>query len=247
MRSYTKPNPEKPLHTPTSVKQREVVETAVIPITEANEHYRKEDGVRMPYAFLVIVSGGEVRERNYFKIISNQTKFRQVKIEFVADRNQLNPDGLLQTALYKQEHYKTSQEDEPDKIFILSDVDHFTNDLLRIKPECEKLDIGLIISNSCFEVWLYYSKFSVCPTDFKTPQNPLKISQSFKTYLDKKVKGGVNPTKAIFDIIETIKNAKSNYAELPNGIPALFSTNMFILAEQLLPLIGDQLKKMRTE
>ncbi len=245
MRRYEKSNPQKSPYNPPTIKQKE--EDVVFAIKDAGEYYQKEDGVRTPYSFLVIISGGEVREKNYFKIISNQKIFRQIKIEFIADPQQLKPDGLLQTAKYKQEHYQTSQGDEPDKIFIVSDVDHFMNDLLKIKPECEKLSIPLIISNSCFEIWLYYGKFDAKPTDFSIPADDLKISQSFKTYLDKKVKGGIDPVKAIFDISKNIQNARKNYAVDKNGIPELFSTNMFVLAEELWALAKDELTKMILE
>ena len=164
--------------------------------------------------------------------------------EFIADKKQLNPDGMLETALLKQQHYKSSQTDIPDKMFIVSDVDHFYNDLLRIKPKCENSDISLIISNSCFEIWLYYGKFSDKPSDFVIPDNHLKISQFFKTYLGDKVKGGANPKDAIFDIFVAIKNAKDNYEEDDYCLPKLFSTNMFLLAEDILPLIDKELMKM---
>ncbi|MDR2907179.1 MAG: RloB family protein [Bacteroidales bacterium] len=249
MRHYEKSNPEKLPYHPSTLKQSAAVDK-VAPhsvITNAGKQYRKEDGMRTPYAFLVIISGGEVRERNYFKIISDQKRFRQIKIEFIADPKQLNPDGLLQTAKYKQEHYRTSQGNKPDQIYIVSDVDHFINDLLRIKPECQKHGIQLIISNPCFEIWLYYGRFDVKPTNFSIPADQLKISQSFKSYLNKEVKGGIDPTKAIFDIRKNIQNAKMTYVVAENGIPELFSTNMFILAEELWPLIEDELKKLMAE
>jgi hypothetical protein len=232
MRSYGKPNPEQnSIATP---KQRETeirLVSSAVSIKDAGQNYRKEEGMRMPFAFLIIVSGGEKRERDYFKIVSVQSRFKQIKIEFAADPLKLNPIGLLETAKSKQEHYKTSQaEGQPDKIFIVSDVDHFMDELLRIKPECEQLNVVLTISNPCFEIWLYYGKFGCYPTDFGIPPDPLKISKSFKTYLGEKIKGGIDPGKAIFDIIENIKNAKDHYAEDLNGIPKLFSTNMFLLA-----------------
>ncbi len=247
MRNYEKTNPEKPIFVPSPVETKSKESVSKISIRDSGKNYRKEEGMRLPYSFLVIISGGEVRERNYFKIISDQERFKQIKIEFIADPLMLSPDGLLETAKYKQEHYKTSQEAEPDKIFIVTDVDHFITELLRIKPECKKLNINLIISNPCFEVWLYYGKFNTKPTDFKVPDDVLKISHCFKTYLGKKVKGGIAPTKAIFDISENIKNAKTHYNEDENGISELFSTNMFVLAEELLPLVENELKKLSTE
>jgi hypothetical protein len=245
MRSYEKPNPEKPISKARQQKTIAGENTKLISIKDAGENYRKEEGVRIPFTFLVIISGGEVREKAYFTIISNQDKFQRIKIEFIAnptiDKGKGNPDKLLEVAKYKKEYYATSQEEKPDEIFIVSDVDEFIDSLLRIKPECETSGIHLIISNSCFEVWLYYGKFGNRPTDFPIPDDVSKISQSFKTYIGGKIKGGITPHKAIFDIYENIKNAKDNYSEDMNGIPKLFSTNMFLLAEALLPFIQDEL------
>jgi hypothetical protein len=247
MRNYAKSNPEKTAF----LKPEKNIEEKVVPlfvtIKDAGENYRKEEGILSPKSFYVIVSGGEVRERNYFQTISNQDNFGRIKIEFIADPKQLNPDGLLEIAKYKQEHYKTSQESAPDKIFIVSDVDHFYNDLIRIKPECRKNNILLIISNPCFEIWLHYGKFDNKPTDFTIPDDSLKISKSFKTYLGGKAKGGVNPKSAIFDVVIAIQNAKNNYKEDKNGIPTIFSTNVFLLAEKILPLIDSELKKIIAE
>ena len=247
MRKYEKSNPEKPTLTPAqkSVGKKSVIR--IESIKDAGINYRKEEGIRLPKSFFVIVSGGEKRERDYFKVISNQDKFGRIKIEFVADTKQLYPDGLFNTAKRKKERYESSQENVPDKIFIVSDVDHYYDDLIRIKPKCKKANIQLIISNSCFEIWLYYGKFSNKPTNFVIPADPLKISKSFKAYLDRNVKGGVNPKYAIFDIFAAIKNAKDNYDEDKKKIPTLFSTNMFLLAEELLPLIEDELKTVMDE
>ena len=251
MRNYEKSNLEKPIAELKPQKTDVSNVASVVSIKDAGQNYRKEEGVRTPFTFLVIVSGGEVRERNYFKKISDQSRFKQIKIEFISDpkidKGKGNPDRLLAVAKYKKEHYETSQEDKPDNIFIVSDVDDFVDAVLRIKPECEKLKINLIISNSCFEVWLYYGRFDSNPTDFSIPAYISKISQSFKTYLGNKAKGGINPQKAIFDISENIKNAKANYREDSNGIPELFSTNMFLLAEALLPFIKDELDRLKYE
>ncbi|MDR2170581.1 MAG: RloB family protein [Planctomycetaceae bacterium] len=245
MRSYTKPISEKLVLGQEAQKTDVVVsELSVMPVNVVDVNHKKVSGVKSPKTFFVIISGGEVREKKYFKIIERQDEFRRIKISFVADPNQLHPDGLLQKAEDEQRRYQSSQDDEPDNIFIVSDVDHFMNDLLRIKPKCEELNISLIVSNSCLEIWLYYGKFNQKPKDFSIPENALKISQEFKTYLNRKVKGGIDPRYAIFDIETAIVNSKSNYEEDNNGIPKLFSTNMFRLAEQLLPFIKDELDKM---
>ena len=247
MRKYTKSNPEKEAFSQPKKNDKRKAVSLSVTIKDAGKNYRKAEGILPPISFIVIISGGEVREKNYFRTISNQDKFRRIKIEFIADPQRLNPDGLLELARYKQERYKTSQESVPDSIFIISDVDHFYNDLVRINPECKKENISLIVSNPCFEIWLYYGKFDSKPEDFDIPKNPLKTSKLFKNYLGRKVKGGVNPTHAIFDITKAIQNAKKKIEKDDNNIPKLFSTDMFLLAEEILPLIDSELKKLNAE
>ena len=113
--------------------------------------------------------------------------------------------------------------------------------MVRIQPQCSKEHIGLIMSNPCFEIWLYYGKEDEPPNDFVAPMDKLKISQAFKTYLGTKVKGGVNPKKALYDIKSAINHAKKHYEKDDKGIPKLFSTNMFVLVSELLPLIDEEL------
>ena len=155
---------------------------------------------------------------------------------------------MLELAQYKKNRFKSSKhtDDEPDKIYLISDVDHFMTELLRIKPTCDSEKFKLIISNSCFEVWLYYAYHDVIP-NFLIPSDYLKISSKFKGWLPCVIRGGLNPEKAILDIYQNIENAKKNYMEDANGIPELFSTNMFELAQDLLPLIEPELTNMIDE
>jgi hypothetical protein len=238
MRSYTKSQPEKSVSEPKPQNKAVQIATTVA-IKDAGRNYKKEEGIKSPKSFFVIVSGGEKTERLYFKIISNQDNFGRIKIEFVADPHQLNPTGLLETAKYKKEHYETSRQDIPDQIFIVSDVDEFMNELLDIKPPCDDSGISLIISNCCFEVWLYYAYYEKIQ-GFTVPENISQISKEFRRWMPT----NVNPTRAIFNISQNILNAKSHYEQDSNGIPKLFSTNMFVLAELLLPLIDTEIKKM---
>lgn len=190
-----------------------------------------------------------MREKDYFTILSRHDNFTRIKIEFIADPNQLTPKGILNIAKYKKEHLLSSQDektDNPDKIYLISDVDEYMTELLEIKPECNKNQLHLIISNSCFEVWLYYACRSTFPT-FSIPEKIETISRKFKEWLPTVIKGGINPTKAVFSIHQNIQNAKANYKENAHGIPELFSTNMFELANDLLPLIEPELLKLIEE
>lgn len=214
--------------------------------------YTKTEGVLSP-ALFIIVSGGEKRERDYFKLISNMKTFPRIDIKFVANNRVTKEGGLSPDKMYeeavrlKTDYDEGKPADVVDRMFLLSDVDDFEEELLKIKPLCEKDEMVLIISNPCFELWLYYGKCSEKPSDFVIPEDMLKISSCFKTYLGDKVAGvgGVNPTKAIFDVDTAIDNAGKNFEIDDNGIPVLFSTSMFILAKELKPLIDQELTKMK--
>lgn len=242
MRKYTKEAPEKEPSFSSSQKQKSVASDDFIESKALSKGYSKAEGWRIPKTFYVLISGGEKREKDYFKMLLSGDKFKRIKLSFEVDAKRLYPEGLLQIAIDKKEYYATSsQEDAPDHLFIISDIDHFYNDLVRIQPQCSKEHIGLIMSNPCFEIWLYYGKEEEPPNDFVAPMDKLKISQAFKTYLGTKVKGGVNPKKALYDIKLAIDHAKKHYEKDDKGIPKLFSTNMFVLASELLPLIDEEL------
>jgi len=214
--------------------------TNILPLS-----YQKLSIEATPSVFFVIISGGQVREKNYFKLISNHDRFKRIKIDFIADPKKLSPKGMYEIAEYRKAHLASSQNegDAPDIIFLVSDVDHFMDELIEIKPKCSAEHFHLIISNSCFEVWLYYAYFSDIP-NFSIPEKLDKISWKFKGWLPSVIQGGVKPIKAILQIHQNIENSKQNYNEDQNGIPDLFCTNMFELAEKLLPLIEPELNKL---
>lgn len=233
--------------------EKNIVVSETVPLQQISDTihltYRKPSKEILPKSFFVIISGGEVRKKKYFKIISNQDIFQRIKIEFIADPDKLSPKGMFEIALIKKEHYLSSMDtntEKPDKIFLVSDVDHFMPELLEIKTKCTLEHLHLIISNPCFEVWLYYAHRSDIP-NFPIPEKKETISQKFKTWLPTAIKSGINPTTSVFNILENIKNAKANYKEDTTGIPELFSTNMFVLAEELFPLIEPELNRLSEE
>jgi hypothetical protein len=242
-RLYQKTNPEKDSFE--EVAQEENMTIATPLLTKVNSHYQKEDGYKEAQWFYVIISGGEKREKDYFLPLMNSDKFNYIKIDFIADPTR--PENLLNTARNKKLHYSSSQSNIPDRYFIISDVDDFYDDLIKIKVACETENFSLIISNPCFEIWLYYGEVATIPTDFEIPENPLKKSQVFKNYLNQKIRGGVNPKKALLKLKTAIDNTENHYREDERGIPVMFSSNMFILGKELLHLIDSELDQMIEE
>lgn len=219
-------------------------------VSAPNSRYTKPEASKVPQALFVIYSGGTKREKDYFSLIDKKTElFPFIRIAFHADSNfeEGGKPSIVRFATEKTKEYQESASKEnTDHYFLITDVDHFEQYLPAMRQECDANNIELIISNSCFEVWLYYAEKPDRPVDFVIPQNKLEISSAFKTWANTQINGGLKPTKAIFNIERNISNAKNNYVE-ENGFPTLFSTQMFRLAEQMLPFVNDGLVQLRSE
>lgn len=210
--------------------------------TTHNHAYIKPSPTLVPKSYIVVFSVGTKREKDYFHLITrNPQLYPDIKVDFWGN-DCFEPGGNPQITKFAigkvREYRESSSEDNPDSYWPLTDVDHFGLFLPEMKKECYGNGIELIISNSCFEVWLYYSEKSDKCIDFKVPDDNDKISSSFKTWVNVQIKGGLNPKKAILKIEQNITNAQNNYTE-ENGIPTLFSTQMFRLAQKMLPYVKD--------
>ena len=217
-------------------------------VSAPNPRYSKPEASKIPQALFVIYSGGTEREKDYFHlIVRNAALFPFIRMVFYADPNfdEGGKPSIVRFATEKTKEYQESaSEENSDHYFLITDVDHFEQFLPEMRQECDASNIELIISNSCFEVWLYYAEKADRPVDFVIPHNKLEISSAFKTWANTQIKGGLKPTKAIFNIEQNIANAKENYVE-ENGLPTLFSTQMFRLAEQMLPFVNYGLEQLR--
>lgn len=140
---------------------------------------------------------------------------------------------------------------EIDHIFFLTDLDSFRSELQSILADQKETPYQWIISNPCFEIWLYYSYFSDDPSEklkkllfLSEEKRPNKL----KTLNNKLLPGGIDPRKA-FDEMETaIKNACTYWPGADKyNIPKLFGTQIYFLAEQIWSRIEKEFKKNRAD
>ena len=129
---------------------------------------------------------------------------------------------------------------ESDEVFMLTDVDHYYDELARIiKNDCQRR-VEWIISNPCFEIWLYHCHFDFLHDDVLALEQleADKRSSALKNILDGLLPGGIDPRKSFMKLSDGIANARNTYKEDVNQIPILFSTSMYIFADRILSLIG---------
>lgn len=245
-RPYIKDNPEKESFE-IEVKKQTFDRGGVMPTIQLSA-YTKPEATLLPRSFFVIFSGGAEREKDYFYLIDkNPSLYTNIKIDFWAEPNfqKGGKPKIGEFAICKVKEYKESASQEnPDSYYLLTDVDHFGNFLPEMRHECEENNINMIISNSCFEVWLYFSERSDKCADFKPPLDQDKISSEFKKWAGEQIGGGLKPRKALLKIEQNIENARANYSANDNDFPTLFSTQMFRLAEKILPYVLEGNEKI---
>ena len=204
--------------------------------------YEKTDGV-MSYSIVCVISGGEKRERDFLKTLIRQKDLRSLRVAFISKEGQGLQPYQMQEQWEEIQKTKTIaiddrnfQLDEMDKVFLLSDVDEFYEQLVRILESHGKEDQGKwIISNPCFEIWLYYCFCDKPLEDLASiiPLSPKQRSQELKHLGHNIVTGGLNGIKAFEHMQAGIAHSSRNYAEDSNTIPVLFATQMHKMAQFL--------------
>ena len=213
------------------------------------DDFAKQDGVLDPSLF-IIISGGEKRERDYFDFFKKYSKiFPRIEVEFICEdskgRKGLDVLSLVTRAHEIKDIKKESIGDDIiDTINIVTDVDDFYPQIKEKLSECKKNNLNLIISNPCFEIWLYYSCNENMP-NYILPKDKSKISKSLKVHLNEVVSGGVDPRKAPWEIYQANKNSLKNYKEDKTKIPKLFSTQMHVLGSKLYELLKDDIERLK--
>lgn len=242
---YTKDSHEVPLRNVKTERQPQVV------ADDQESHsvkgvplYEKTEGT-LSISLIVVISGGTVREKNFFRAIQ-PPQFKFTKILFKSKDNQ-GWSPLQMEDFWNSCKALNSIEDEDgqkigifdaDKVFLVSDVDDFRDQLVQVLGRKEAADGSQwIISNPCFEIWLYYCY------GFNNPEKDLyalnadvvhRRSGHLKTLNGQLIKGGADPTLSIYGMKEAIHRSIEHYEEDVHGIPVLYATQMHILAQCLI-------------
>lgn len=224
-----------------------------LPSVSLSSDYTKLEG-EIDVRILFILSGGEDRERNYFKMLKDDQHLKRIKVAFESKKGQgLNPTQLLEKAkncvdsksfTTKEATYRFEM-DNGDIIYLLQDIDQFEMEIRGLASEKQPDCMRWIYSNPAFEIWLYYHYFNSPIPNLKDAigKTTAERSKWLKKHLPIIIEGGVKPTKDINQMRTAIGNSKANYQE-KRGLPTLFSTQMHVLAEDLLDIMGDEFDKM---
>lgn len=246
---YTKGDATADLRTARQDDRRPVApEVSTSDISTVATDYKKDDGT-IPGFLIVVISGGEVREADYLTELTKKRTFPHVRLIFASSeklRGGLSPK-MMQAKLNEVIDFDETEQSRRiyyssvDRIFMVSDVDHFYEELREILGHNTDAKITWTVSNPCFEIWLYYAYFERPSATIRTLETEPshKRSSRLKTLNNEVRRGGIDPRKAFEELRAANRNSRNNYHEDSNGIPTLYSTGMYMLGEYILEAIGE--------
>ena len=217
----------------------------------------------------IVISGGEKTERRYLEQLKLRG-YQRLSIVFTSPqgkksgRNKNSHLGSAPNDIYRYwlDHYDEDTRrlsldddnaynlDDIDQIFLLTDLDNFRPQLKKLLSTSSNTPYRWIISNPCFEIWLYYSYIDSSPSEYLKELLPLseeKRPAKLKNLLDG-IKGGADPRKAFLNMDTAIKNARQHNCTVDeDNIPKLFCTQMDFLAEQIWARIAPEMVAQRAD
>lgn len=235
------------------VKERdESLEASAHVILEEQNSYAKEDGELEPKIYILFVEGDN-KEPDYFMCMQGKHAFSGLKIAYMPLANCAEYKGNLAQKMcgvvdetYRNKKVTIDKEAysvfDIDDIFIVMDVDVLHDEIAKgMKLESRAT---WIVSNPCFEIWLYYAFRNTPKEDFSCENfEDSKRSSRLKEELDSVHKGGIGCNKAFMNMKEAICNAKQHYRLDDDGVPDLYATGMHILADRIFCIIQSSLEE----
>lgn len=189
--------------------------------------YQKKEPFRSASLFIIICEG-EKREPEYFEFFNGISS--RIKIKAIPSADGLtSPNHLLDKASDEEEKNVFGDGDE---IWFVIDTDRWGAHIHALRTTCSQKNNWFVAqSNPCFEVWLYFHFERAVPKDQQITQGAF-----WKQRVGAIVNGGFNSGIHPREIETAILNSEAAYSETGYN-PNVGSTQVFILAKKILPLI----------
>lgn len=100
---------------------------------------------------------------------------------------------------------------------------------------------GVVQSNPCFEIWLYYHTYDQKPTD-----NIVNEFSSFKEFVSLSYAGGFDYESDPVRISDAIKNSKHNFGNTSAKV-GKYTTEMHMLAEEIYSFVKEDIRRLRNK
>lgn len=207
---------------------------------------------------LYLICEGEGTEPNYFTFFKGLSS--NLEIIPIPPESGTDPMKLLELAkikLVNEDSRYIMDYLANDSVWFVIDTDSWEKEgkITPLRNFCAENNTGfqekyteikpysawnVVQSNPCFEIWLYYHFFKDIP-------NPEEIESypSFKAYVGNAISGGFDFQKDQVRVKTAVENAKSNFNYSDDGKLALFSTEVYKLAEEILLFVNQHLDRLQ--
>lgn len=190
---------------------------------------------------------GKKREFQYFRYFRDLDSRINIKVYELNHHDDNSPKGLFKIA---DDCFSNNSDNlepeytfiEGDEVWVVVDCDKDKLDtrapqILEIIRKCNKREgWNIAISNPCFEVWLYYHEFTV---------KPVELSEKpswWKQKVNEAINGGFDAHRHPILIEAARNNARNNFTVVED-LPDVGCTDLFRLADTILPLVKEKLSK----
>jgi len=192
---------------------------------------------------IYIFCEGKKREYQYFQYFREMDSRINIEIYELDQHEDNSPAGLLKIANESIESSNAKYSfQENDEVWIVFDTD-IDRDRSRdgqihtVKMVCSKKPGWFVAeSNPCFEVWLYYHKFSENAT-FEDNETCAK----WKEFVNNAFVGGFDSRRHPIFIKTAIKNAERNFMIIENRL-TIGSTEVYKLAKNIYAILSKKIE-----
>lgn len=200
------------------------------PTKNQNRSYKKGEPFRDARKFIIICEG--IREAEYFGFFDS--KSQKLIIKTIAPSGEFDGESAPNKLMERASEYVIENgwdEDYEDQLWFVLDIDRWSRQVIE---EINQLTEGthnwfMALSNTCFEVWLYYHK-----TDQRTlPEN----CDQMKQLLHQQTPGGYNVETYAPDILSATENSMNLDLHQNQYFPDVGITKLYKLGMEIVGLM----------
>lgn len=226
-----------------------------------NRNYSKKEPNKDAHRILIVCEGNDT-EPKYFGFFKELSPRLDV-IPIPSEDGKTDPIKLMQWAMenlisrkaFDVDFYQgdtvwfvidTDEWEEQGKIGVLRQFCQKQNDALKEtirKKHYERKPYNAWLvaqSNPCFEIWEYYHIFDEIPVTEEAEKYT-----TFKEFVNAVINGGFDSNIMPVKVVKAISNAKSNFSKDDEGRLQLYATEVYLLAEEMLPFVKRDIDRLR--
>ncbi|MBC7554629.1 MAG: RloB domain-containing protein [Taibaiella sp.] len=202
--------------------------------------YKRDETLVRDYTLFAIACEGGKREPEYFRLFQSMSP--KIKVDIIGStvpdaemkrkhETKSSPKWVLDRAI---KYIETEGLSDEDQLWFVMDIDQWeTAQLREIYDYCQdKPNWNLVLSNPCFEVWLYFHKKAAIVKSASITCN------DFKNEISTFEKGGYRPHTFIKEIENANRHAKKADSDKNHFLPKYKETKVYQLGEALVSTIG---------